>query len=75
MVRGQEVWMCLREQSMPEKYVRLVKDTYEDAWIHVKTSFGQVYSKSGPTLRILTEPLPVRHDTGCEGTRHQRAAP
>ena len=40
MVRGQEVWMCLREQSMPEKYVRLVKDTYEDAWIHVKTSLG-----------------------------------
>ena len=24
---------------------------------------------------ILTEPLPVRHDPGCDGTGHQRAAP
>ena len=30
-VPRQEVWRCLREQSVPEKYVRLVKDTYEDA--------------------------------------------
>ena len=26
-----EVWRCLREQGVPEKYVRLAKDTYEDA--------------------------------------------
>ena len=25
----QEVWRCLREQGVPEKYVRLVKYTYE----------------------------------------------
>ena len=30
-VRRQEVCRCLREQVVPEKYVRLVKDTYEDA--------------------------------------------
>ena len=39
-VPRQEVWRCLtlREQGVPEKYVRLVKDTYEDARTQVKTS-------------------------------------
>ena len=32
-----EVWRCLREQGVPEKYVRLMKDTYEDARTQVKT--------------------------------------
>ena len=35
-----EVWRCLREQGVPEKYVRLMKDTYEDARTQVKTSIG-----------------------------------
>ena len=39
-VPRQEVWRCLREQSVPEKYVRLVKYTYEDARTQVKTSIG-----------------------------------
>ena len=39
-VPRQEGRMCLREQGVPEKYVRLVKDTYEDAQSHVKTSIG-----------------------------------
>ena len=39
-VPRQEVWMCLMEQGVPEKYVRLVKDTYEDARTQVKTSIG-----------------------------------
>ena len=39
-VPWQEVWSCLREQGVPEKYVRLVKDTYEDARTQVKTSIG-----------------------------------
>ena len=39
-VPGQEVWRCLWEQGVPEKYVRLVKDTYEDARTQVKTSIG-----------------------------------
>ena len=30
-VPAQEVRRCLREQGVPEKYVHLVKDTYEDA--------------------------------------------
>ena len=29
-VPRQEVWRCLREQGLPEKYVRLVKETYEN---------------------------------------------
>ena len=39
-VSRQEVWRCLREQGVPEKYVRLVKDTYEDGRTQVKTSIG-----------------------------------
>ena len=39
-VPRQEVGMCLREQGVPEKYVRLLKDTYEDARTQVKTSIG-----------------------------------
>ena len=38
-VPRQEVW-CLREQGVPEKYERLVKDTYEDARTQVNTSIG-----------------------------------
>ena len=38
-VPRQEV-RCLREQGVPEKYVRLVKDTNEDARTQVKTSLG-----------------------------------
>ena len=30
----------MREQGVPEKYVRLLKDTYEDARTQVKTSIG-----------------------------------
>ena len=39
-VPRQEVWTCLREQGVPEKYVRLVKDTYEDARTQVNTGIG-----------------------------------
>ena len=35
-----DVWRCLSEQGVPEKYVRLVKDTNEDARTQVKTSIG-----------------------------------
>ena len=34
------MWRCLREQGVPEKYVRLAKDTCEDARTQVKTSIG-----------------------------------
>ena len=39
-VPRQEIWRWLREQGVPEKYVRLVKDTYEDARTQVRTSIG-----------------------------------
>ena len=39
-VPRQEVGRCMREQGVPEKYVRLVKDTYDDARTQVKTSIG-----------------------------------
>ena len=39
-VQRHEVWRCMREQGVREKYVRLLKDTYEDARTQVKTSVG-----------------------------------
>ena len=36
----QEVCLCLREQGVPPKYVRLVKFTYEDARKQLMTSIG-----------------------------------
>ena len=36
----QEVWSCLRGQGVPKNYVRLVKDTYEDARTQDKTIIG-----------------------------------
>ena len=38
----QEVWKYLGEQDVPEKYVRLMKYTYEDARTQVKTIVGFV---------------------------------
>ena len=36
----QEVCRCLNEQDVPEKYVRLVEDMYEDERTQVETSIG-----------------------------------
>ena len=36
-VPRQKVWRCMSEQGVPEKYVRHVKDTYEDGRTQVKT--------------------------------------
>ena len=39
-VPRQAVWRCLREQGVPEKQLRLVKDTYEDARTHrIRTQY------------------------------------
>ena len=84
-VPRQEVWRCLREQSVPEKYVCLVKDTtspdifYEDARTQVKTSIwltGKITVRVGLHQGSSLSPcgLPVWHDPGCDGTGHQRAA-
>ena len=40
-VPRQECWRCLREQGVPEKYVRLVKCTYENTRTQVKISIGK----------------------------------
>ena len=63
-----EVWRCLREQGVPEKYVRLMKVTYEDARTQVNTIIGVT-----PSSKL--EPLPVCNDHGCDRTGHQIAAP
>ncbi|XP_068228009.1 uncharacterized protein [Palaemon carinicauda] len=43
----QELWRCMREKGVPEKYVRITKDMCERAEANVKSSIG------------LTESLPV----------------
>ena len=46
-VPRQEVWRCMREKGVPEKYVRITQDMYERAEANVKSSVG------------LTESFPV----------------
>ena len=38
-VPRQDVWRCLREHDVPEKYVRLVKDIYVDARTQVNSTW------------------------------------
>ena len=89
-VPRQEVWRCLREQGVPGKYVRLVKDTYEDVRTQVKTSIGltgnisvRVGLHQGSSLSpylfdisvsVLAKNALLAHHA-CDGTGHQRAAP
>ena len=37
-VPHQEVWRCMREKGVPEKYVMIVQDMYEGARTRVKYS-------------------------------------
>ena len=39
-VPRQEVWRCMREKGVPEKYVMIVQDMYEGARTRVKTRVG-----------------------------------
>ena len=39
-VPRQEVWRCMREKGVPEKYVRTVQDIYKEARTRVKSSVG-----------------------------------
>ena len=46
-VPSQEVWICMREKRVPEKFVIIVQDMYEGAITPVKSSVG------------LTDKIPV----------------
>lgn len=39
-VPREEMWRCMRVKGVPEKYVRLVKDTYDRAHTRVRSSVG-----------------------------------
>lgn len=39
-VPRQEVWRCLREKGVPEKYVRIIQDMYAGAMTQVRSSVG-----------------------------------
>ena len=47
-VPRQEVWRCLREKAVPEKYVRMIMDMYEGAHTQVRSCLG------------MTERFPVK---------------
>ena len=59
-VPRQEVWRCMREKGVPEKYVMIAG--------YVRRSENP-YKKQlvGLTDKDLPEPLPFRHDYGCVG--------
>ena len=39
-VPGQEVWICLREKNVSEKYIRVIKDMYKVATTQVRSVVG-----------------------------------
>lgn len=39
-VPRQEVWRCMREKGVPQKYVRIVQDMYDRAETRVRSSVG-----------------------------------
>ena len=67
-VPRQEVWRCLREQGVPEKYVRLAKDTYEDARTQGKNK-AQEDKLEVAEMRMLRW---VCGDTKLDKTRNER---
>ena len=73
-VPRQEVWRCMREKGVPEKYVMIVQDMYEGSRTRIKSSV-QDPSGSRVTPRIFPEPLPFRHDYGCVGPRDKGSIP
>ena len=52
IVPGQEVWRRLREKDVPEKNVRLVKDTYDDTRTQVLTSKTSIRVTDKITVRV-----------------------
>ena len=52
IVPCQEVWRRLREQDVPEKNVRLLKDTYDDTRTQVKTSKTSIRVTDNITVRV-----------------------
>ena len=40
----EEVWLCLRKRGVPEKYVRLVQETYRNATTRVRSAVGETDS-------------------------------
>ncbi|XP_026681425.1 uncharacterized protein LOC113468591 [Diaphorina citri] len=49
-VPREEIWKCMRAKGTPEKYVRIVRDMYEDVVTKVRSSVG------------VTEEIPVQQN-------------
>ena len=41
-VPQQEVWRCMREKGVPEKYVKIIQDMYNRVQTHVWCSVGEM---------------------------------
>lgn len=62
-----EMWICLRERKVTEKYVRLVE---EDATEECNRHDGQFWSGGGVASGLLFQHCIRRVDRGCK-TRHR----
>ncbi|MEL7196585.1 MAG: reverse transcriptase family protein, partial [Bacteroidota bacterium] len=40
-VPRQEIWRCLREKMVPEKYVRIIQEMYKNVYTKVRSSVGE----------------------------------
>ena len=77
---SQEVWRCMREKGVPEKYLMIIQDMYEGARTRVKGSVGLtdmipvgVWLHQGSSLSPYL--LPFRHDYGCVGPQDKGYIP
>ena len=41
-VPQQEVWRCMKEKGVPEKYVTIIQDMYDRVQTHVQCSVGEM---------------------------------
>ena len=70
-VPREEIWRCMRERNVPEKYVKLIQDMYRGCKTKVRSARRkrQLQRGYGVAPMICLEPIPIPHTHGCTDRR------